>query len=203
MLYKAGRACFPNERKGGLIWSHMHIMNKHSVDFVSQARNEKDLQHQENLKSIYNIINMGKTDQRLSACRVHYRVQALGWVGGCFREKRHHVFRIILTSHQVDMQTEQGESWQKQPSLLQAPTSVKHRLVCSVKVMHRFILADKHLHIHPAVELPKRRTKTKHFDDKETSVRKAPVLLSKNILCWFRTVSPLFLFSLPLLLYLM
>lgn len=100
------------------------------------------------------------------------------------------------------MQTEQGESWQKQPSLLQAPTSVKHRLVCSVKVMHRFILADKHLHIHPAVELPKRRTKTKLFDDKETSVRKAPVRLSKNILCWFKTVSPLFLFSLPLLLFL-
>lgn len=100
------------------------------------------------------------------------------------------------------MQTEQGESWQKQPSLLQAPTSVKHRLVCSVKVMHRFILANKHLHIHPAVELPKRRTKTKLFDDKETSVRKAPVRLSKNILCWFKTVSPLFLFSLPLLLFL-
>lgn len=100
------------------------------------------------------------------------------------------------------MQTEQGESWQKQPSLLQAPTSVKQRLVCSVKVMHRFILADKHLHIHPAVELPKRQTKTKLFDDKETSVRKAPVRLSKNILCWFKTVSPLFLFSPFISLYL-
>lgn len=100
----------------------------------------------------------------------------------------------MLTSHQEDMQTEQGDSWQKQPSLLQTPTSVKHRLVYSVKVMHRFILADKHLHIHPAMELPKRRNKTKLFDDKETSVRKAPVLLSKNI-----SVSTFFLsFHFPL-----
>ncbi len=36
----------------------------------------------------------------------------------------------------------------------------------------------KHLHILPALKLPKRRTKTKLFDDKATSVHEAPVLLS-------------------------
>jgi len=103
---------------------------------------------------------MSKTFGTLKpASGVHYHVQALGWVGGCFREEKKAFFRIILTSHKVDMQTEQGDSWQKQPSLRQTPTSVKHRLVCSVKVMHPFILAGKHLHIHPAVELPKRQTK--------------------------------------------
>ncbi len=64
----------------------------------------------------------------------------------------------------------------------------------------------KHLHIHPAVKLPKRRTKTKLFDDKATSVHEAPVLLSKNIL-WVRRVwafPPLSLFLLLFLtLYLM
>lgn len=100
----------------GLIWSH----NRQKLRwFVSQAWNKQDLQHQGNLILSVKIINMVKTDQCLSAWWVHYHVQALGWVGGCFREKRHHVFRIILASHQVDMQT----GWQLTKAAFSAPNS--------------------------------------------------------------------------------
>ncbi len=79
---------FPLKEGRSLIWSHMHIMNKHPVDFVSQARNERDLRYRGNLIGSVNIINTVRSDQRLSAGWVHYCVPALSRVGGCFSKKK-------------------------------------------------------------------------------------------------------------------
>lgn len=98
-----------------VLFDHTCTMNQHSVDFISQAGTRKTFSTMKISKYLY-IINMVKTNQNLSACWVYYHAQVLDWVGGCFREKRHHVSGSYphRTRH---MQAEQGESWQKQPSL--------------------------------------------------------------------------------------
>lgn len=80
----------PNkEERSSLIWSCMHIMNKRSVDFVSQAQNGKHLRRGDLWGSV-NIINTVRSHSRLSACSwLHYH----GW-GGSGTKKENIVFRI-------------------------------------------------------------------------------------------------------------